>query len=200
MEDFSRDYIWAMDELKIAKAHIEANSGGGPIGQWMAINHPDRIKSLVLEATMAHVDEGLKRILVQWLEWSKKGEWYKLNIDSIKKTYTPKYYFNYQCAFPLFHLLPKPKNPNRMVRILEGLLDLDNRPYLNRIKCPTLVIGGDADEVTRPELQKEMADLIPNAKQVIISGVGHGANQEARKEHEMNVLSFYDEVDGEIAL
>lgn len=164
----------------------------------MAILFPNRIKSLVLGETMAHVDERLERILLQWLEWSKKGEWYKLNIDSIIKTYTPKYYGKYRWAFPLFHLLPKPKNPNRMIRIFEGLLSLDNRPYLGKIQCPTLVIGGNADEVTRPELQKKMAELIPNAKQVMIPGVGHGANQEASKEHEMKVLSFYDNVDGDI--
>ncbi|MDP4086787.1 MAG: alpha/beta hydrolase [Bacillota bacterium] len=56
-------------------------------------------------------------------------------------------------------------------------------------------MGGDVDLLTRPELQKEMADLIPNAKQVVIPGVGHGENQEALKEHEKHVLSFYEEVE-----
>ncbi len=195
VRDFASDFIWAMDELKIDKAHIETNSGGGPIGQWIAIDFPNRIRSLVLGETMAHVDEKLNRILLQWLEWSKEGKWYKLHIDSIIKTYTPKYYGKYRWVFPFLHLLPNPKNPNRVIRIFEGLLNLDNRSYLGKIKCPTLVIGGDVDEVTSPELQKEMANLIPNAKQVIISGVGHAGNQEANKEHEMNVLSFYDEVD-----
>ena len=198
VKDFASDFIWAMNELKIDKAHVETNSGGGPIGQWVAIDFPHRISSLVLGATTAHVDEELNRILLQWSQWSKEGQWYKLNVDSIIKTYTPKYYGKYKWAFPLFHLIPKPKNPDRMIRLFEGLLNFDNRPYLDRIKCPTLVIGGDVDEVTRPELQKEMVDLIPNAKQVIISGVGHGENQEANKEHEINVLSFFDEVDGSI--
>lgn len=40
-----------------------------------------------------------------------------------------------------------------------------------------------------------MADLITGAKQVVISGVGHGENLETNKEHEMHVLSFYNEVD-----
>lgn len=200
VRDFARDYIWAMDELKIDKAHIETNSGGGPIGQWIAIDYPNRVRSLVLGATMAYVDEKLNGILLQWLEWSKESQWYKLNIDSTIKTYTPNYYDKYRWAFPFLHLLPKPKNPDRIIKIFEGLLTFDNRYYLGKIRCPTLVIGGDVDEVTNIELQKEMANLIPNAKQVIISGVGHGANQEAKKEHEMNVLSFYDEVDANIII
>ncbi|MDS1030644.1 alpha/beta hydrolase [Bacillota bacterium LX-D] len=198
VRDLAKDYVWAMDELKIDRAHIETNSAGGPIGQWIAIDYPKRIRSLVLGETMAHVDEKFNKILLQWVDWCKNWKWYKLYVDSIVKTFTPKYYGKYKWAFPLIHLIPKPKNPERMIRILQGLFDLDNRPYLDKINCLTLVIGGDADVLTRPELQKAMADLIPGAKQVLIPGVGHGENLEAKKEHEMNVLSFYDEVDKSI--
>jgi len=194
VRDFAKDYIRVMDELEIDMAHIETNSGGGPVGQWMAIDSPDRVRSLVLGATMAHVDDSLKRILIQWLEWSKEGQWHKLHVDSFIKAYTQKYYNKFKWLFPMARFMPKPENPDRMIRLLEGLINMDNRPYLNKIICPALVIGGDADEVTNLELQNEMASLIPNAKQIIIPGVGHGASQEASKEHSMNVLSFFDEV------
>lgn len=162
VRDFAKDYLWAMDQIGIGKAHV---------------------------------DDKFRGLLQQWIDWCKSGDWYKLHVDSILKTYTPKYYGKYKWAFPLMHLMPKPKNPNRMIRIFEGLLYIDNRQYLKGIKCPTLVIGGDVDQVTRPELQKEMEELIPDARQVIIPGVGHGENQEAIKEHEVHVLSFYDEVE-----
>ncbi|HZJ57742.1 MAG TPA: alpha/beta hydrolase [Clostridia bacterium] len=195
VRDHARDYIWAMDELGIDKAHIETNSAGGPIGQWIAIDAPDRVRSLVLGASMAHTDRHLNVILRQWIEWSKDGEWYKLNLDSTIRTYTPRYYRKYRWLFPLLRLLPKPNNPKRVVRIFEGLLDFDNKPYLNKITCPTLVIGGDADEITSLKLQTEMARLIPDSKQIIIPGVGHGASQEANREHEEKVLLFYENVD-----
>lgn len=58
--------------------------------------------------------------------------------------------------------------------------------------------GFESYSLGRLIIQKEdlkMADLITGAKQVVISGVGHGENLETNKEHEMHVLSFYNEVD-----
>lgn len=183
------------ERIEIDKANIETNSGGGPIGQWIAIDYPEKVISLVLGETMAHVDQPFRKILNDWLEMCKNNQWYDFHIDSIVKTLTANYYGRYKWAFPLLRLMPNPKHPDRMIRILEGLLELDNRPYLHQIHCPTLVIGGDVGLLTRPEQQKEMADLIPNSKQVVIPGVGHGENQEALKEHEKHVLSFYEEVE-----
>jgi pimeloyl-ACP methyl ester carboxylesterase len=49
----------------------------------------------------------------------------------------------------------------------------DSRPTLAGIKCPTLVLVGDSDAATPPELSKEMADGIPGAKLVIVKDCGH---------------------------
>ena len=49
----------------------------------------------------------------------------------------------------------------------------DSRSMLPGIKCPTLVLVGDSDAATPPELSKEMADAIPGAKLVIVKECGH---------------------------
>jgi pimeloyl-ACP methyl ester carboxylesterase len=49
----------------------------------------------------------------------------------------------------------------------------DSRPGLAAIKCPTLVLVGDSDEPTPPELAREMADAIPGAKLVVVPDCGH---------------------------
>jgi pimeloyl-ACP methyl ester carboxylesterase len=49
----------------------------------------------------------------------------------------------------------------------------DSRPMLASIKCPTLVLVGEADQATPPDLSKEIADGIPGAKLVIIKDCGH---------------------------
>ena len=50
----------------------------------------------------------------------------------------------------------------------------DSRPLLGAIKCPTLVIVGDGDELTPPDLAKEIAAGIPGARYVEIPGASHG--------------------------
>jgi pimeloyl-ACP methyl ester carboxylesterase len=49
----------------------------------------------------------------------------------------------------------------------------DSRPGLTAVKCPTLVLVGDGDEATPPELAREIAGAIPGARLVVIADCGH---------------------------
>lgn len=49
----------------------------------------------------------------------------------------------------------------------------DSRPLLTDIRCPTLVLVGEADELTPPERAVEMADGIPGARLVTVPQCGH---------------------------
>ena len=49
----------------------------------------------------------------------------------------------------------------------------DSRPILASIKCPTLVLSGDADNTIPNALSVEMADNIYNARLVILLNCGH---------------------------
>jgi pimeloyl-ACP methyl ester carboxylesterase len=48
----------------------------------------------------------------------------------------------------------------------------DSRPDLARIDCPTLVLVGDSDQLTPPELSVEIAGAIPGARLVVVAGFG----------------------------
>jgi pimeloyl-ACP methyl ester carboxylesterase len=49
----------------------------------------------------------------------------------------------------------------------------DSRPLLASIRCPTLVLVGDGDELTPLELAKEIAGGISGAKLTIVPDCGH---------------------------
>ncbi len=49
----------------------------------------------------------------------------------------------------------------------------DSRPSLGGIRCPTLVLVGDADELTPPERAAEMAHGIVGSRLVTVPGCGH---------------------------
>jgi pimeloyl-ACP methyl ester carboxylesterase len=54
----------------------------------------------------------------------------------------------------------------------------DSRPGLAAIACPTLVLVGDSDEPTPPDLAREMASAIPGAKLVVVPECGHLSTME----------------------
>src|SRR3546814_13093753 len=51
VDQMAEDTVRLMDALKIDSAHYVGHSTGGAMGQTIAQDHPERIKSLVLSAT-----------------------------------------------------------------------------------------------------------------------------------------------------
>jgi pimeloyl-ACP methyl ester carboxylesterase len=49
----------------------------------------------------------------------------------------------------------------------------DQRPHLPRLRCPVLVLVGDADRLTPPERAHEIAALVPHAELQVVPRCGH---------------------------
>lgn len=49
----------------------------------------------------------------------------------------------------------------------------DARAHLPQVRCPVLVMCGDADQLTPPERSREIASLIPRARLVMVPRCGH---------------------------
>lgn len=64
--------------------------------------------------------------------------------------------------------------PEAFVRQQRAIMSRpDSRPLLATIRCPTLVLVGDGDELTPPELAKEIAGGITAARLVVVPDCGH---------------------------
>ena len=54
----------------------------------------------------------------------------------------------------------------------------DSVPLLGSINCPTMVVVGDEDQLTPPDLAREMADGIKDARLEVIADCGHMSTME----------------------
>ena len=64
--------------------------------------------------------------------------------------------------------------PERFVAQLEAIISrADSRPLLASIKCPTLVLTSDTDNMVKNEFSRDLAKAIPGAKLVVIPDCGH---------------------------
>lgn len=64
--------------------------------------------------------------------------------------------------------------PEAFVRQEKAIISRpDSRPLLASIECPTLVLVGDGDELTTPEIAHEIASGIAGAKLVVVPNCGH---------------------------
>jgi 3-oxoadipate enol-lactonase len=175
LEQQADDFIWLLDELKLGPVILECNSAGGPVGQWIAVKRPDLVRGLVLASTLHRADVIVREKVTQWLTWLRHRQWGRFTWDSIEITYRNA--ARYRLLRPLMGLL-KPNNPDRIVWLLEELLDFDNSAILPQITHPTLVIAGAEDPLCTADIQREMAELIPRSKLVLCPGYRHGNDLE----------------------
>ena len=64
--------------------------------------------------------------------------------------------------------------PERFIAQLEAIMSrADSRPLLTSIKCPTLVLTSDTDNMVPNEFSHEIAKGIAGAKLVVIPDCGH---------------------------
>ncbi len=65
------------------------------------------------------------------------------------------------------------------VRQQEALIGRpDSRPFLKEIRCPTLIVVGDADILTPPEIARELHAGITGSRLEVIAGCGHLSTME----------------------
>ena len=62
MGQMTQDVLRLMDALGIEQAHYLGHSTGGAIGQIIAVEHPQRLKKLVLSSTWTHADAFFTRL------------------------------------------------------------------------------------------------------------------------------------------
>lgn len=81
--------------------------------------------------------------------------------------------------------------PEAFIRQQTALMKrVDARPPLNEITCPTLVLVGDGDRLTPPELAKEIHAHIPGSHLVIVRGSGHLSTLEKPEAVTAELLSW----------
>ena len=80
---------------------------------------------------------------------------------------------------PLLTALQKPKDPQRFIMLAKACLTCNTYEILDKIKCPTLVIGGKQDKVVTGAASEEIAEKL-GCKIHMYDNLGHAAYEEAK--------------------
>jgi len=180
IEDMATDAIGLLDSLEVDKASVVGLSMGGMIAQAVAIQFPDRVKSLVsiMSATgdpdeprsdpevfaqlMAPPPPGRDATIEQSVEISRmlSGPGFPFPEDRIRERAAKAYDRS-------FH-------PQGTIRQFAAIIASDSRTQaLSDLDLPTLVIHGDADQLIPVGCGQMTAAAIPNARLLQIEGMGH---------------------------
>lgn len=189
LEDQAQDVIWAMEQLGWAPAVIEAQSAGGPLGQLVAARRPDLAPLLVLSSSAAFLDDHAKAQLSRWIDEVRRGDWESFFEGTAKLLWQSGRFASLRPFQRLLMGMATPKEPTRLINILESIKDVDHRQLIQKLSSPVLISAGAQDQLFRESLQREMSLLIPQSTLWLGEGFGHGHDME-NPEHVQRVAAF----------
>ncbi len=185
---YAKDALAVLDALGAGSAHFVGLSQGAMTGMWLGAHAPERIGSLVLANTTAHIPA--YDMLNGWIQ-SARAE----GLDGL----APGIMNNWLSASF------KQASPERARALSEGfrtmsaegfaascavLRDSDRREDLKDIKAPTLVIAGIDDGPMGAAAAQALADGIPGAVRADIPDAAHLSPIENSAAFNKAVLDF----------
>jgi 3-oxoadipate enol-lactonase len=198
VELMADDAAAALDALGVPSAHVVGYSGGSIAAQELALRHPGRVRSLVLQSTWAAMDAYYRSWVrfVQWLVEAAPDERAFLE-GFFLDIYTPRAYADGTVAALVDDALafPHKQSARDLQRYLDPLPDHDTTDRLPQITVPTLVLAGGVDPGARPSLGRVVADAIPNARFEVWETESHQPFQEVPDRWNDRVDAFWQQVD-----
>jgi pimeloyl-ACP methyl ester carboxylesterase len=183
--DMAGDAAGLLDHLQVRQAHVVGASMGGMISQQLAIDHPDRVRSLVsiMSTTGSRrVGQPHPVMLPRLLRRPSRGR--------------EGYIADFIATFTAIGSRRYPPDPERLRKLGELCWDRGYHPAgtarqlaaissapdrtkrLGGVRIPVTVIHGDEDRLVMPSGGRATARAIPGARLLVLPGMGHDMPRE----------------------
>jgi pimeloyl-ACP methyl ester carboxylesterase len=197
--DFAADTAALMDALGLQRAHVVGSSMGGAIAQELALAHPDRIRSLVLNGTWCRGDRFLHEVFRNWMWSAQKAESIRDFLVTVNLwCFAPRVWNDGTMDgwIDAAQSSPYAQSVDAFCRSAEALIEHDTADRIEAIAAPTLVTVGELDLALPVRFSQALVDRIPNARLEVLPAVGHQPFQEIPDDYNRLLDEFWRSVQG----
>jgi 3-oxoadipate enol-lactonase len=177
IEDLGRDVLRLMDDLQLERASYCGLSIGGMVGQWLAINAPERLDRLILICTgafLAPADPWLERAATvrgagtpEVIADAVVGRWF-----------TAPFAETHPDTVGRHRAMIAATDPGGYAACCEAIAAMDLRAGLPSVRAPALVLSGAQDPSIPPSHGRVIADAIPGSRYELLDPAAHLATVE----------------------
>ncbi len=184
--DMTEDVAALLDHLSIARAHVVGASLGGMIAQILAADRPQRVASLgIIMSTTGKAFSAPPAWRVIKLAFGQPGpnasaeEKLAFEVRNVAVFNGPNFLPPQSDLRQRVRLLADRCNyPPGMLRQFDAVLGTGSLlGYSKAITAPTVVLHGSADPMVRLRNGRAVAAAIPDARFVVVDGMGHDLPQ-----------------------
>ncbi len=180
LRDMARDAVGLLDFLEIDQAHVVGASMGGMIVQQMAIDHPERLHSMVsIMSTTGNRRSGQPSLKTFGVLLGNPPKGRDQVISRAVKTFkvigSPGFPFEEDMVREMAaRSYDRGHSAAGVTRQLHAIIASGDRTEaLHHVQVPSAVIHGTRDPLVKPSGGRATAKAVPGARLMMIDGMGH---------------------------
>jgi pimeloyl-ACP methyl ester carboxylesterase len=186
--DLVADAVGVLDAYGLSAANVVGVSAGGAFAQLLALDFPERVRSLVLISTSpgtpgdrslpAPTPEFTRFVTTTEVDWSDAASVIEYLVEYVRVLAGPERPFDEPAARAFVRRDVERARDFGAAQNQNAIEHADSNQPLSSISVPTLVIHGTADPMFPLEHGQALADEIPGAWLLTLSGAGHGVDRD----------------------
>ena len=176
IERLALGLIALLDHLGIDRAVVCGCSLGGVIALWLAVNRPERLTGAVLANTGAKI--GTNESWDARIAAVRAGGTGAVRDQVLRRFLTPEFRARDPETTAVIGTMIGATNPDGYIAACEALRATDLRAEASGVRVPVLIVGGERDQSTPPELSRELHASIGGSELVMIADAAHLSNVE----------------------
>ena len=184
------DAVGLLDALNIEVVHWVGLSMGGMIGQYLALNYADRLRSLVLCDTAAAIPEDGRAMRQERIEIAREKGLEALVEPTLNRWFTPAYRGQNPPQVELIREQFLATSVGGYIGCSEAIMGLNYLERLHEIRTPTLNIVGEDDPGTPVSLSEAIYERIEGSRLVVLKSAAHLSNVEQSEAFNRALIGF----------
>ena len=193
IEDMASDTAIKMKALNIENADIFGASQGGMIAEYLAIEYPELVHSMVLGSTLAKTNDTFDAVVDTWIDLAKKNDEDALLESFVNLVYSKSTIDAYHDTLISSNKGISGEEYERFIILASACKNFDCSKQLKEVQCPVLVIGSEGDHIVTVEGSKQISKILDCDMYLYDSNYGHGVYDEA-SDYKQRCLDFFNSV------
>ena len=170
-DDFSSQLLNLINELEFEKVHLVGFSIGSLIARNFACNNNNRLETLTLLCSIYQRSKEQQQIVNDRFELSKKSR--SLSKQALKRWFTDDYINKNPNIYEKICSMLEENDMENFLKVYELFVKHQDNEIFENIKTKTLVMTGENDIGSTPEMSQNLSKKIANSKVKIISNGKH---------------------------
>ena len=171
LDDFSLQLLNLIDELKFEKIHLVGFSIGSLIARNFASNYNNRLESLTLLCSVFQRSKEQQQIVNDRFELSKKSR--TLSKQALKRWFTDDYINKNPNIYEKICSMLEENDMGNFLKVYELFVKHQDNEKFENIETKTLIMTGENDIGSTPEMSENLSKKIANSKVKIVSNGKH---------------------------